>query len=279
MLPRPPGPEDDAGQLLRHALIHCDVAGAEAAALLLLSQGCPTSALYDLHVTPVLGEIGSAWERGDLAVWQEHAVSDCARSLVARLRSRVRLSGSRPGRIVLLPGPGEGHVLGLQMAAHVVEEAGWDAVVLDRMPITQLAELIAARGDVAAVLVSGSGAMGRDRLQRSVQDWRRLGTGVPLVLGGACTGLPDVADWGADAVLHGLDDLVERLRSVTTPLTPRETDVLREAARGLTNEEIGGRLGLRASTVKSHLEHVYAKTGVRDRAASVAEALRRGWIS
>jgi DNA-binding CsgD family transcriptional regulator len=58
-------------------------------------------------------------------------------------------------------------------------------------------------------------------------------------------------------------------------LTPTELDVARLAADGLTNPAIGERLFISRGTVKTHLEHVYAKVGVRNRPALAAAAARR----
>lgn len=59
-------------------------------------------------------------------------------------------------------------------------------------------------------------------------------------------------------------------------LTPRERDVLRVLARGLTNREIGATLGLTEKTVMHHSSRIYAKLGVRGRAEATAWAVRSG---
>ncbi|EHR63927.1 response regulator [Saccharomonospora cyanea] len=59
-------------------------------------------------------------------------------------------------------------------------------------------------------------------------------------------------------------------------LTPRELDVVRAAARGLTNGEIGAELYLSLSTVKTHLASVQNKLGVRNRVEIAAWAWRNG---
>jgi DNA-binding NarL/FixJ family response regulator len=61
-------------------------------------------------------------------------------------------------------------------------------------------------------------------------------------------------------------------------LTTRELDVLRLAARGLTNRAIGHGLGISHRTVQGHLASIYGKLGVNSRTEAVTEALRRGWI-
>jgi DNA-binding NarL/FixJ family response regulator len=59
-------------------------------------------------------------------------------------------------------------------------------------------------------------------------------------------------------------------------LTPREVEVLALIAEGLMNAEIAERLVVSAATVKTHVNHIFAKTGVRDRAQAVVYAYAHG---
>ena len=58
-------------------------------------------------------------------------------------------------------------------------------------------------------------------------------------------------------------------------LTPTELEVVRHAATGLTNPQIGEQMFITRGTVKVHLSHIYAKLGVRNRSELAAEAARR----
>jgi two-component system nitrate/nitrite response regulator NarL len=61
-------------------------------------------------------------------------------------------------------------------------------------------------------------------------------------------------------------------------LTARETEILALAAAGRSGPQIGRELNVAAATVKTHLGNIYAKLGVTDRAAAVAEGIRRGLV-
>ncbi|MFF1571130.1 response regulator [Leifsonia sp. NPDC058292] len=72
--------------------------------------------------------------------------------------------------------------------------------------------------------------------------------------------------------------LVDRVRTSDRLLSPRELQVLALVADGVTNRAVGLRLHVSEATVKTHLLSVYAKLGVGDRAAAVAEGFRRGLL-
>jgi two-component system nitrate/nitrite response regulator NarL len=61
-------------------------------------------------------------------------------------------------------------------------------------------------------------------------------------------------------------------------LTQREQEILRLIAAGKSLPEIAKELYLGLTTVKTHVQHLYEKLGVSDRAAAVASAMRRGLI-
>lgn len=83
----------------------------------------------------------------------------------------------------------------------------------------------------------------------------------------------------AEAQAGIAQQIQERERSGGLPqLTDREAEVLRLVAEGLSAPDIGKQIHLSTTTVKSHLHSLYEKLGVSDRAAAVAEAMRRGML-
>jgi NarL family two-component system response regulator LiaR len=63
------------------------------------------------------------------------------------------------------------------------------------------------------------------------------------------------------------------------PLTERELDVLRLAAKGYTNKSIGVQLSISDRTVQGHLAHIFAKLQATSRTEAVMRGVSLGWIS
>jgi two-component system nitrate/nitrite response regulator NarL len=78
------------------------------------------------------------------------------------------------------------------------------------------------------------------------------------------------------AVMTGIRE--RRDRAPVVSLSDREREMLHGLARGLSAPAIGRELELSAATVKSYLQRLYEKLGVSDRAAAVAEGMRRGLV-
>ena len=68
-------------------------------------------------------------------------------------------------------------------------------------------------------------------------------------------------------------------RGLNEPLTKKEMDVLKLAARGITNKQIAEELNLKVQTVRSRLKKVFKKLNVSSRTEAVMYALKKGWIS
>jgi NarL family two-component system response regulator LiaR len=82
--------------------------------------------------------------------------------------------------------------------------------------------------------------------------------------------------------------VIERLTTPATgsteakkaePLSEREMEVLKLAAKGISNKDIAGQLFLSPRTVQAHLANVFNKLGVGSRTEAVLYGLRRGWFT
>jgi DNA-binding NarL/FixJ family response regulator len=82
----------------------------------------------------------------------------------------------------------------------------------------------------------------------------------------------------AEAVLGAAGHRAARRREGPAGLTPREVEVLRLLARGLSNKEIAARLTISPKTVGNHADHIYAKINAPTRAAAGLFAMQHGLL-
>jgi HD-GYP domain-containing protein (c-di-GMP phosphodiesterase class II) len=85
-------------------------------------------------------------------------------------------------------------------------------------------------------------------------------------------------DGAVRAVLSAAGHRVPRRRQGPAGLTAREVEVLRLAARGLTNKDIAATLFVSPKTVANHIEHIYLKIGASTRAMASLYAMRNGLL-
>ncbi len=78
---------------------------------------------------------------------------------------------------------------------------------------------------------------------------------------------------------EALADQVREGAPAQPGLSPREREVLQLTAAGNSAAQVADQLYLSPATVKTHLQRAYEKLGVSDRAAAVAEAMRRGMLN
>jgi two-component system nitrate/nitrite response regulator NarL len=141
------------------------------------------------------------------------------------------------------------------------------AIVRDGLPTKVL--LLSAVTDSAVVfraLEEGAkGYLSKDAKRAEIVD------AVLRVAKGATVVPPELASGVADQI---------RLRAQPAGpvLSERESQVLRGFADGLSIPQLAAQLYIGASTVKTHTQRLYEKLGVSDRAAAVAEGMRRGLL-
>jgi DNA-binding CsgD family transcriptional regulator len=270
--PRPANPQAALPDRLRQALAAGDVGSAEAVA----GQIWRHAGLAAVHsaVSHALAEAGATWAQGGGSVLHERQLSTAARALLERLRA-TSVSATGPQPVVLAVPLGERHTLALTALAHQLQEHGRPSVVVDDLPVGELALLLRAQR-AAALVVSAHLPLAAASVRRLVAAVREASPGTLVVLGGP--GVPRGVR-GPDLVTDDATALLALLDGRSEVLTQREREVLTAVADGRTNNEIAQSLGVAPATVKSHLDRVFAKTGTEHRAAAVAFALRRGWIS
>ena len=83
----------------------------------------------------------------------------------------------------------------------------------------------------------------------------------------------------ADAVLRAAGHRVRRRREWPAGLTAREVEILRLVARGLSHKDIAEQLVIARKTASNHIERIYAKTGVTNRAMAALFAVKHGLMS
>jgi two-component system, NarL family, nitrate/nitrite response regulator NarL len=129
--------------------------------------------------------------------------------------------------------------------------------------------MIAARPDAeqvySALAEGAAGYLTKDA------DARELCDAITAVARGGTVLSPDLQACVADEIRH-------RTPRERPLMSPRERETLALIARGLSAPQIAGALQLSTATVKTHLQHIYEKLGVSERAAAVAEAMRRGLL-
>ena len=141
------------------------------------------------------------------------------------------------------------------------------AIVRDGLPTGVL--LLSAITDSAVVFAAlEAGARGYLAKDASRAD---VVSAVEEVARGRTVVPPDLA--GALA-----DQIRMRASSSGPALSDREREVLEGFSRGLSIPQVAAELYLAPSTVKTHTQRLYEKLGVSDRAAAVAEAMRRGLL-
>lgn len=97
------------------------------------------------------------------------------------------------------------------------------------------------------------------------------------MLRGIATGQPPLSSSIARRLLRHFQPMPTAVDAV--PLTPRETEVLRLTAKGLTLNEVATALGISRHTVSGYLKDIYRKLSVGTRAEAALEAARRGLVA
>jgi DNA-binding NarL/FixJ family response regulator len=196
----------------------------------------------------------------------------------------VLLLGLLPGlQVVASAGDGE-------EAVRLVGEHRPDVVLMDlRMPrmdgveatrrikaehpAVQIVVLTTYSDDESVFAALQAGARGYLTKDAGAEEIARA---IDAVLGGEAQLEPSVQRRLVDALATGTRSSRRAHRDLPDGLTPREAEVLRLIADGKSNAEIARELFISEATVKTHINNLFAKAGLRDRAQAVTYAYRKG---
>jgi methanogenic corrinoid protein MtbC1 len=169
-----------------------DNAGAWQVVEAAMASGVEPQDVYVDLLAPALHEIGSAWERGDIGIADEHLASGVAASIVGRMGPRFRRRGRHRGTVLVAMPAGERHGLGVAMLADILAQAGFEVLNLGPdTPPESLHTAIATRDDLSAVVISVVSPARLPGAARLVAAARRSNPEVTIAVGGFA--VPDQA--------------------------------------------------------------------------------------
>jgi DNA-binding NarL/FixJ family response regulator len=140
-------------------------------------------------------------------------------------------------------------------------------------PDTRVIALTTYADDESVLGALRAGARGYLTKDTSAEDIREA---ILAVAAGEAALDPTVQQTVVAALSTGSSSAVSSADELPDGLTPREAEVLALIADGLTNAQIADRLVVSPATVKSHINHLFAKAGIRDRAQAVRYAYGHG---
>lgn len=145
----------------------------------------PKHTIYDDVIAVAMQEIGRKWESGEITVAEEHLATSISYGLLALVSELSRVEQARRDEPVLFAAvEGERHVLGLQMAADVLEGAGFPVWFLGAdLPTDSLLDIVTRRPPSICAL-SATMPESREPLIETIRLIEDLAPGVPVLIGG-----------------------------------------------------------------------------------------------
>jgi excisionase family DNA binding protein len=198
----------DWDERLLARMLEADVSGAWGVTEAALASGMTLTGAYEQLLVPALRRVGDLWVAGDISVADEHAASQVATRIVARLAPRMARPGRRRGTVVLGSTQTETHGLALSIAADLFRNAQFDVVDLGtNLPAESLAASVASRTDVTVVALSITAPGQEVEIARSIAAVRAV-KDVRVVVGGGGTSEEEALAAGADGYARTARDAI-----------------------------------------------------------------------
>lgn len=188
----------DWDERLLARMLEADESGAWGVVEAALASGATPTGAYERLLVPALQRVGDLWAEGDIDVADEHAASQIAKRLVARLSPRMARPGRKRGTIILGSTQTETHGIALSIAADLFRGAQFDVIDLGtNLPAESLAGSVASRADVTVVALSITNPGQEVEIARSIAAVREV-SDANVVVGGGGTSEKEALGAGAD---------------------------------------------------------------------------------
>ena len=199
------------------ALLAGDAAAAEEVAQEAIELTVGEAMLYDLVVGPAMHRIGQLWAAGEIGVAHEHLATQITTRVLVLAHELAGLPAHRAEqRVMFAAVEGEQHVLGLEMAAKLLESAGYEVLSLGADVPTSALQAIVSEHHPALFALSATMPEAGDRVPAAVDAVTGAGEDVGLILGGASVppslglGARVVVEPSVAGVVDAADGLVRR---------------------------------------------------------------------
>ncbi len=201
------------------ALLAGDTGAAEEVAQEALELTLGEAMLYHLVIGPAMHRIGQLWAAGEIGEAHEHLATQITTRVLVLAHELARLPARRAEhRAMLAAVEGEQHVLGLDMAAKLLESAGYEVLTLGADVPTSALGAIVSDHNPALFALSATMPEAGERVPAAVDAVTGAGVDIGLILGGASVppnlGVHPrvVVERSVAGVVDAADGLVRRAR-------------------------------------------------------------------
>lgn len=197
---------------LAQRLLAADQAGAWKVIEAAQASGMPIDGVYLNMIVPGLRHIGEQWRNGNVSIAQEHAATQVATRLVARVSAQIARRGVSKGTVVIGTPATELHSLPVMIAADLIRLGGFEVLDLgSNLPADAFAEIVSTQQRLVAVAISVTTPGQTDQIAETIAAIRdRVET--PIFLGGAAVdGDQHARLLGADFGASSAREVIPRL--------------------------------------------------------------------
>jgi MerR family transcriptional regulator, light-induced transcriptional regulator len=168
------------------ALLEGDARAAEEVAREALELSLGEAMLYDVVIQPAMHRIGQLWAAGEIGVAHEHLATQITTRVVVLAHELAELPARRAGhRTMLAAVEGEHHVVALDMAAKLLESAGYEVLPLGADVPTSALHAIVTDHRPALFALSATMPEAGARMPRAVEAITEAAPEVGVIIGGA----------------------------------------------------------------------------------------------